>query len=131
MILKFLSRNKIKKNLSEFCSALNLTTSGNGQQVFILKMGGCCAGIDELKNNKTINCKVFPNPSSGSFKLEIEPGFTNGEFIIINSLGEKVHAQKIIGGINEINTNDLANGLYYYSVIQKNNNLKSGKLSIN
>lgn len=109
----------------------NLATVGNGTQSFVLKMGGCCAGIHELNNNKKFDCKVFPNPSSGSFKLEIEQAFTNGELIIINSLGEKVHTQKIVGGINKINTKDLAKGLYYYSVIQNNSNLKSGKLSIN
>lgn len=73
---------------------------------------------------------IYPNPSNGSFKLQIDTEIKEGEIILMNSLGQKVHEQKITKGENEINTNGLAKGLYYYLLLENNEQISNGKIAI-
>lgn len=84
-------------------------------------------GIKELAGEAYI-VSIYPNPSTGSFVLKIDKEIKNGELIIINSIGQDVHRQKIIQGTNDINTNNLANGLYNYILYQNKQKISSGKL---
>ncbi len=85
--------------------------------------------VSEL-NYVLSNVQVYPNPNFGSFNLQIDNEIVNAEIILINSIGQKVYGQKIMQGTNEINIKGLANGLYYYSVLQNKQTLKTGKISV-
>lgn len=73
---------------------------------------------------------IFPNPNNGSFKVQIDNDIKNGQLILINSLGQKVHEQKILQGTNEIKTSGLPFGLYNYILCQDNQTIKNGKVTI-
>lgn len=87
-----------------------------------------CSGINELNQNRDI--KIYPNPNNGSFVLQIENEITNGEIIVFNSVGQKVYQQEILKGVNNINSNGLEEGIYFYFIKEKNQIMKAGKIII-
>lgn len=89
----------------------------------------CFTGINEFNKNK-ITAKLFPNPNSGSFKLQINTEIKKGELVLMNSLGQKVYEQKISQGENQINSNNLAKGLYHYLILENKIQLSEGKIAI-
>ena len=89
----------------------------------------CSVGIYEINKGKIIT-KLFPNPNNGSFKLKIDSELKEGELILMNSLGQKVHEQKINQGEIEIKTNGLAKGLYHYLILEKKVQISKGKIAI-
>lgn len=85
-------------------------------------------GVNELSlKNEVI---IYPNPNNGSFKLKIDSEIEKGEIFLMNSLGQKVHEQKILNGENEINTNGLAKGLYHYLLLENKKQISNGKVAI-
>lgn len=106
----------------------NLTSFGL-QDVFIAKFGDI--SLSTFEANKTINkINVFPNPSNGSFKLQISDDIENGQIILINSLGQKVHEQNISHGQNNINARALSSGIYNYIILNDKEQIGNGKLTI-
>jgi hypothetical protein len=89
-----------------------------------------CLNVGISENTISTTNYTFPNPNNGTFKLQIDFEITNGQLILLNSLGQKVHEQKIINGVNEINTNGLPLGLYHYILLRGNKAIKNGKLAI-
>jgi hypothetical protein len=76
------------------------------------------------------NPKIYPNPNSGSFKINIFNESVNGELIILDSLGQRVYQQNIRQGVNDINTTGLPKGLYNYSILYSRQVTGSGRLVI-
>ena len=103
--------------------------SSTGTDAFVLKMAPCCAGIHELSQNSK-NISVYPNPNKGVFNLDVVEEIESAELILFNSLGQIVFEQKIIKGLNRINTKDLAKGLYNCRLISKQQKIEIGKLVI-
>jgi hypothetical protein len=70
---------------------------------------------------------VFPNPSHGSFSLELlAPNNGKADLVITNLLGEQVYSLKNIlvnEGVNAIVVNDafLNTGMYTISVVKEGN----------
>ena len=73
--------------------------------------------------------KLYPNPSNGIFSLE-KDSEEDAELLIFNSIGQKVHEQKIIQGINTIHTIELPHGLYNFILLQDHQKIGYGKLVI-
>ena len=96
---------------------------------FITQVVSACVGVKEI-NSEISTFKIFPNPNNGSFKLQIGNELSDGEIILYNSLGQKVHEQKIVQGENNITTNNLARGLYHYTLLQNKQLLQSGKMVV-
>lgn len=90
----------------------------------------CILDAIEDINNLKKSLKIYPNPNSGVFKLNIDVVVENCEIIIFNSLGQKVHQQKINTGTNDIITNDLAKGLFNYIIILNKQTVNYGKLTV-
>jgi hypothetical protein len=82
-------------------------------------------------NEAQVFYSLFPNPNNGSFKLQIDYEIPNGELILYNSLGQKVHEQKITQGENNITTNNISNELYHYTLSENKQVIHSGKIIIN
>jgi len=107
--------------------------SGNSaMDVFILKMGRgqISGGVTPKILTENQQCSVFPIPNSGCFNIQIDNAIKNGQLILLNSIGQKVHEQKIIQGTNEIKTNGLSFGLYNYILLLDNQTISNGKLTI-
>lgn len=86
-------------------------------------------GIQSISENAEENI-IYPNPNRGAFEIYVTNQFINGQFVLINVLGQKVYEQKIIQGANEIRANELPVGLYTYILILDNEPIKKGKLVI-
>jgi sugar lactone lactonase YvrE len=124
-------------NLAQLNTAIALAIDASGN-VFIADfvnyrirkvcVGSCLAGINSLTENNGV--LIFPNPNNGSFKIQIAAEIANVELILYNSLGQKVHEQKIIQGENNITTSGLAKGLYHYVLLQNKQRTSKGKLII-
>lgn len=104
--------------------------SGHGGYAYF---DGQCAStvvnsIHALSN--TANFKLYPNPTSGNFNVDISAEINNGELELRNVLGQLVHKQAVKQGNNAINTQNLAKGIYTYSVLQNKELVNTGKLVI-
>jgi hypothetical protein len=103
-------------------------TSTGGENIFVAKYI-CAEDITGIENNsKKLNITLYPNPSDGNFKLQIENDIENGELILINALGQKILMQKIRKGENNFITDNLQAGLYHYMILQNKQQLSNGKL---
>ena len=87
------------------------------------------ANVKKLSEENPI-VNIYPNPNTGSFKLQIDNEIKNGEVLILNSLGQEIHSQTVSKGINEINIKEVANGLFYYSILENKRTVRAGKISI-
>jgi hypothetical protein len=65
---------------------------------------------DALPENQALNPMptIFPNPNAGVFKMWADEEINNGEIVLLNLLGQEVHRQKIVAGINDISARELA-----------------------
>ncbi len=84
--------------------------------------------LSELNTLKEI--KLFPNPSNGIFKINIEKNIQNGELIVVDLLGKNVYNQSIENGENTIRINGLLNGIYTYKLLENKQLINRGKLII-
>lgn len=80
--------------------------------------------------NDQFNFKIYPNPSAGNFNVDISLPIINAEMEIRNVLGQTVHKQQVKQGNNQINTQNLAKGIYTYAVLQNKELVNTGKLLI-
>jgi hypothetical protein len=87
-----------------------------------------CTGIQNISASGMIS--VYPNPNNGSFNVEINSNVEDVQMIILNSLGQTVMAQPLKEGMNVINANTIAKGIYQYIIIGNNYPASNGKLVI-
>ncbi|MGZ3749759.1 MAG: NHL domain-containing protein [Mucilaginibacter sp.] len=93
------------------------------------KVGTAQVSVRSLTNDEHM-IKIYPNPNNGSFKVQIDNEIGNGEIFLINSIGQKVHGQKISQGQNNIITSGLATGLYNYIILRDKGQIGNGKLTV-
>jgi hypothetical protein len=105
----------------------NLTAASG--DAFTLKMAACCAGVHELNKNNS-GVLIYPNPNNGSFNLNVDTEMEAGKLVLFNLLGQKVHEQKVIRGLNQIRNNNLKPGLYNCRLITEQHTIEIGKLTI-
>ena len=74
--------------------------------------------IDEL--NSFTSVKVYPNPSRGEFKIEMEDYFDGATLNIFNAVGQVVHSQKIKDSVTTVDLNATERGLYFISIKSEN-----------
>ena len=74
-------------------------------------------GINNLNTYKSF--KIYPNPNSGSFTIEIENPSKEVSIEIFNLLGEMVGRVEKVGKVNSLDLN-VADGMYWVRV--KNGN---------
>lgn len=93
-----------------------------------LVIGNYSGGVAIYKNNAppkepkqpedTFSLKVFPNPSSGYFYVNIPEIKSSAEIFLFNLLGQSVlHRQINTAGKYYINTKNYAAGIYYFILI--------------
>lgn len=74
--------------------------------------------------------KLYPNPNHGDFSLNVSNEIKNGEIELRNVLGQTVHRQNIKQGNNQIKTENLAKGIYNYTVLQDKVVVSVGKVVV-
>jgi photosystem II stability/assembly factor-like uncharacterized protein len=85
-------------------------------------------GIHEF-SDKPFPFVLFPNPNNGSFKITLNQP-TEGNLKLYNSIGEKVHEQKINGNEHEINIDKPVPGLYECTLEMKNGTILRNRVII-
>lgn len=73
-----------------------------------------CNDLNEYRGSNQI--KLYPNPSSGQFKIELKEESPNVAVSVYNSLGQLIFKKEIKKGENIIDVSKYAKG-YYYAVI--------------
>lgn len=82
-------------------------------------------------NSETeINPLVYPNPSTGTFKMNIENEVEAAEVILVNALGQIVHRQSVSKGETEINLPGKDPGIYNILVFENNKKVFSSRITI-
>lgn len=76
-------------------------------------------------------CSLFPNPNNGTFVLKIDNDIKNAEVLIVNSVGQEIHKQQVLQGINNLSLSGVAGGVYFYTLFENKQPVKNGKLVIN
>lgn len=75
------------------------------------------AGMGVLENNNTINCNVYPNPTSEIVNIEFENVPNKGKIQVYNSLGQVIHLEEIENNSTEfkyiINLSSQPKGVYF------------------
>jgi len=84
--------------------------------------------IQELKNN-SFNISIYPNPSNGSFWLEVEEKIKIREIQIVDLLGRIIFQLQYINQ-NKIKIDNIQSGIYFIKVYDENNNFATKKLII-
>jgi hypothetical protein len=105
----------------------NLTTIGL-DDIFIHKMSQPPLSVEDVFENASA-IKIFPNPGSGMFQLELPADIKDGEIILVNSLGQEVFKQTVSHDLNTIRT-DLAEGLYDCILFRDQRVISANKLVI-
>jgi hypothetical protein len=104
-----------------------LNLSGNNMQVFLAKYGFTTGTTEPQKSSGVL---LSPNPFTTQTILTLQGSHTNPTLFIYNLLGQEVKTITI-GNYTQVTiTRDhLASGMYFYKVIDENNNILGiGKL---
>ncbi len=85
-------------------------------------------GVEENEEGNSI--QIYPNPSVGSFTIELNDNakLNNVEISLYNAIGMKVMTSTIVKNLTRIDTSKLPAGMYFYSLIENNKSIQSGKI---
>jgi len=104
---------------------------------YVLDNGG--AKIDSVDVNfestvsveeQSIEFKAYPNPASGVFNVDMTTNSNTTSLVIYNILGEKVITKSLTNGLNKVAIDKLNNGVYFYSILNKNDIIETKKLIV-
>lgn len=101
----------------------------DNQRIRILCAIGCIQGVENI-NPSSLSVLAYPNPNSGSFRVDIDQQLNGGSLLIYDTFGQAVHRQAVSGGSNQVTLSALAPGIYYYNILEGSRKLATGKLII-
>ncbi|MBE7441390.1 MAG: T9SS type A sorting domain-containing protein [Flavobacteriales bacterium] len=90
---------------------------------------------EETQNSTFItqhSIAVFPNPTSGEVNITHNLNLENGKvnFKVYNMLGVEVLNENLTSTNNEVQLNNLKSGIYFYTITQNNQTIKTDKLMV-
>lgn len=109
----------------------------NSANIFIYSLCGDLPTsiFDFTSTNQQSFIKVFPNPTQGylAFDITLPDNLAEYQLVIITSEGKEISRQRIVGQAPHltIDTSNLSNGTYYYSLCTRNRAYQSGKFILN
>jgi len=102
----------------------NLTSAG-GYDSFVLKMNQSTVGISENSFGNTL--QIYPNPTNGTFVIEIEETTT---VAIFDTMGRRIFEKQLNIGKNTIDLREQITGIYFTKIVL-NNKFSSEKIILN
>lgn len=85
-------------------------------------------GVDDVKD-LSINLTVFPNPTVDYLTLTIESASTkNLTYQLFETNGKLITSQKFVGKATKVEMNNYAAALYFLTVTENNNTIKTFKI---
>jgi len=86
-------------------------------------------GIGHSGSNPENYFSVLPNPTSGIIEIKNVESKSGTEFILYNGLGmEELKMELPPATVNTIDISRLKNGVYYYQLVRKDQQVKSGRI---
>jgi hypothetical protein len=87
-------------------------------------------GVEEKKNGNQV-VSVYPNPIQTNGFITLANEVKNGELFIYNAIGKEVkHTKGVNGMAVKIERSDLTNGVYFFSIKQKEAEVFKGKFVV-
>ena len=83
-------------------------------------------GSDYLK---AIKINEYPNPANQFFNVDVQSA-NNLKLSLFSITGEKVYETQLYKGKNQLNLDNLSSGMYLYSIISGEENIKTKRLII-
>lgn len=78
-------------------------------------------GIEQSEiQNPASPITVYPNPSNGSLKVQVDFNYILLDISIMNVLGEQVYFERIKANTSEISINNISHGIYFLRVMADN-----------
>ena len=103
-----------------------LLTSKGGFDFFIHKMKtDIPVGISEFSFTKVL---VYPNPSTGSYMVELPEGQTQAQLRVLDTSGKLIYQRELNQTITQIEMGDLPSGMYLINILLNNGQTVFGKL---
>ena len=85
-------------------------------------------GVNELSNGSSVS--VYPNPANDVLNISLETIKENTEIKIYNQLGEIVLTEHLTTQNSSFKTNHLQSGVYFYTILVGEKNIKTDKIVI-
>jgi hypothetical protein len=93
-----------------------------GVYAVVVTNNGCTVRSDDyvylITGSKTerVKYKIFPNPSEGKFFVSVSSSQISMDLMLIDALGRVVYKAKLKSGLNLIDDDVLAQGIYYLMI---------------
>ena len=123
----YLVIGNFKNDSSTVTSSINPSAFNNFAYTFVDDVSLiCCSNMGIINYEKEININVYPNPITDRFTINID----NSEQaeIILYDLSSRKLLQQTFTNTTTLNTEQLAKGMYLYTVRNKNGIIKNGKV---
>ncbi len=107
-----------------------IVASGFASNAFTVAryLSGLTTSINE--KHSELFAKVFPNPSTGLFRINLDKPVHDGILIVRNALGEIIVTEKVTGDDLALNLNHVHQGIYFVTLHQDNIQTLSEKVII-
>lgn len=89
-----------------------------------------CDAVVSTKEKRGIfpNISVFPNPTSGHLKLEMNESLRNGKILFYDLLGKRIASYPFENNITKLDLTELENGLFIYTIFSEGKVVGKGKI---
>ena len=77
-----------------------------------------------------VEAQVFPNPTTGTLQIDMPPNVGELNFHLYDMAGRQVFTQNSVLTFEEIHLGEIAKGLYFYKIFDKNGRAWSGKVVV-
>jgi hypothetical protein len=88
--------------------------------VTIFDAGGCvftqstCISVTGLDERNASMLRIFPNPAKAEFTIEVDRDCV---YSLYNHLGQLITSGECVTGLNKINAEKLAKGIYHLNIV--------------
>ncbi len=107
----------------------NFSYANVGAIIGIQPPPGAVTGVSKVADVTTV--KVYPNPSSGMFNVELGNVNDNPQITIYNVLGQQVYYSRLTNVQTSINLSAQSKGVYLYRVMNASgSSVSTGRLVI-
>ena len=111
---------------------------GTGEEVvrnFYVKYANPDVSVASTAKTQPLSVDIYPNPmsSNASINYFVPAKYGNGQLIVLNMVGKTVKRFNLRCGENaklNISSTDLANGVYFYSIVSNGTTLTTKKLVV-
>lgn len=116
----------VKASADRYAASILVPNNNYGYGIpdFQLAMNSALS-TPEFETNKIV--KVYPNPINTEITISITEEWRGSSFELYNQLGQKIVKTMIYSSLQKLKVNDVASGVYYYSISNGNQTLQ-GKL---